>query len=108
MRRPARRGSSTSAGPPRGRTEAAHDVHRQHPLDALGREGVDPAGSGDEPALTAAPRIMGSAGPAIRELLAEIRTAIDAIDIVELNEAFASQALACLRVSASTATTIRA
>ncbi len=45
-----------------------------------------------------APRIMGYGPvPAIRKLLAKSGLAIDAIDIVELNEAFASQALACLR-----------
>ncbi|MCP3772751.1 thiolase family protein [Paenibacillus sp. MZ04-78.2] len=44
------------------------------------------------------PRIMGI-GPvnAIRKLLAEVNLSIDDIDLFELNEAFASQALACIR-----------
>lgn len=44
------------------------------------------------------PTIMGI-GPiyAVRKLLARLNMTIDDIDVVELNEAFASQALACLR-----------
>ncbi|WP_019121595.1 thiolase family protein [Brevibacillus massiliensis] len=44
------------------------------------------------------PRIMGI-GPvaAIRKLLSEVNMSIDQIDLFELNEAFASQALACMR-----------
>jgi 3-oxoadipyl-CoA thiolase len=46
-----------------------------------------------------APRIMGiGPAPASRKLLQRLGLAIDAIDIVELNEAFASQALAVLRM----------
>jgi acetyl-CoA acyltransferase len=45
-----------------------------------------------------APRIMGYGPvPAIHKLLGKAGLAMDSIDIVELNEAFASQALACLR-----------
>ena len=44
------------------------------------------------------PRIMGIGPvPAVRNLLARQELEIDAIDEVELNEAFASQALACLQ-----------
>ena len=45
-----------------------------------------------------APRIMGM-GPvgAVRKLLARLRWQLEAVDIIELNEAFAAQALAVLR-----------
>jgi len=44
------------------------------------------------------PRIMGIGPlPATRKLLARLEIAIDAIDVIELNEAFASQGLAVLR-----------
>lgn len=44
------------------------------------------------------PRIMGyGPAPAIHKLLARLGIALADIDILELNEAFASQALACLR-----------
>ncbi|HWT63234.1 MAG TPA: 3-oxoadipyl-CoA thiolase [Ochrobactrum sp.] len=44
------------------------------------------------------PRIMGIGPlPATRKLLARLGIAIDAIDVIELNEAFASQGLAVLR-----------
>ncbi|EJW11343.1 putative acetyl-CoA acetyltransferase (phbA/atoB/paaJ-like) [Rhodovulum sp. PH10] len=45
-----------------------------------------------------APRVMGLGPiPATQKLLARLGLAIDAFDVIELNEAFASQALACLR-----------
>jgi 3-oxoadipyl-CoA thiolase len=45
-----------------------------------------------------APRIMGMGPvPATRKVLERARLALDAIDVIELNEAFASQALAVLR-----------
>lgn len=44
------------------------------------------------------PRIMGFApAPAIKKLLAMTNLSLDDIDVIELNEAFASQALACTR-----------
>jgi acetyl-CoA acetyltransferase family protein len=44
------------------------------------------------------PRIMGIGPvPAVRQLLADRRLAVDDIEEMELNEAFASQVLACLR-----------
>ncbi len=44
------------------------------------------------------PRIMGIGPvPAVRKLLARTGVALDQVEVVELNEAFAAQALACLR-----------
>jgi acetyl-CoA acetyltransferase family protein len=44
------------------------------------------------------PRIMGMGPvPATRKLLERLDLGLDALDVIELNEAFASQALACLR-----------
>ncbi|MBW6186215.1 3-oxoadipyl-CoA thiolase, partial [Pseudomonas aeruginosa] len=44
------------------------------------------------------PAIMGIGPvPAVRKLLRRLDLAIDAFDVIELNEAFASQGLACLR-----------
>ncbi|HVR32190.1 MAG TPA: 3-oxoadipyl-CoA thiolase [Acidimicrobiia bacterium] len=44
------------------------------------------------------PRIMGIGPvPATRKLLERIGWTLDSVDVIELNEAFASQALACLR-----------
>ncbi len=46
-----------------------------------------------------APRIMGIGPvPATRKLLEKSKLTIDDFDVIELNEAFASQALACLRL----------
>jgi acetyl-CoA acetyltransferase len=45
-----------------------------------------------------APRIMGiGPAPATRKVLAQTGLALDAMDVIELNEAFAAQALAVLR-----------
>jgi 3-oxoadipyl-CoA thiolase len=44
------------------------------------------------------PRIMGMGPvPAVRQVLALTKLTLDQIDVIELNEAFAAQALACLR-----------
>ncbi|MCU4304643.1 3-oxoadipyl-CoA thiolase [Acinetobacter ursingii] len=44
------------------------------------------------------PRIMGFApAPAIKKLLKQANMALDQMDVIELNEAFAAQALACTR-----------
>lgn len=44
------------------------------------------------------PRIMGFApAPAIKKLLATTKLSLDDMDVIELNEAFAAQALACTR-----------
>ncbi len=45
-----------------------------------------------------APRIMGIArAPAVQKLLSRLGMSIDEIDVIELNEAFASQGIAVLR-----------
>ncbi len=45
-----------------------------------------------------APRLMGMGPtPAVRKLLSRIHVDVEAFDVIELNEAFAAQALACLR-----------
>jgi acetyl-CoA acetyltransferase len=45
-----------------------------------------------------APRIMGMGPvPAVQRLMARLQLEISQFDVIELNEAFASQALACLR-----------
>jgi acetyl-CoA acyltransferase len=45
-----------------------------------------------------APRVMGiGPAPATRKVLAKAKTAVEQMDVIELNEAFASQALAVLR-----------
>lgn len=44
------------------------------------------------------PRVMGLGPvPAIRKILAKTSLSLDAIDVLEINEAFAAQAVACLR-----------
>ena len=44
------------------------------------------------------PRIMGMGPvPAVKNILARINLTLDQIDVIELNEAFAAQSLACLR-----------
>ena len=44
------------------------------------------------------PRVMGiGPAPAVKKLLAKLKLSIDQMDVIELNEAFASQALAVLR-----------
>jgi 3-oxoadipyl-CoA thiolase len=65
-------------------------VHR-HGLKPLARV-VSAASAG------VAPRIMGYGPvPAVKKLLAKQSLGVDAIDLMEVNEAFASQVLACLR-----------
>lgn len=49
-------------------------------------------------AVGVAPRVMGMGPvPATRRVLTQARLDLDQIDVIELNEAFASQSLACLR-----------
>jgi acetyl-CoA acyltransferase len=67
---------------------------------AAGRHGLEPVarivGAATAGVL---PRVMGLGPvPATRKLLARTGLAIGDIDVIELNEAFASQALACLRM----------
>jgi acetyl-CoA C-acetyltransferase len=54
-------------------------------IEAFASGGVDPAYMGLGPV------------PAIRKVLAETGVKLDAIDVIELNEAFAAQTIACLR-----------
>jgi acetyl-CoA acetyltransferase family protein len=70
---------------------ASAEAARRHGLTPLARiVGASAAG--------VAPRIMGYGPvPAIRKLLTRAGITLDAIRVLELNEAFASQALACLR-----------
>lgn len=45
-----------------------------------------------------APRIMGMGPvPAVRKVLAQAKLTLDQMDVIELNEAFAAQSLACIR-----------
>ena len=76
----------------RGATPAAAE-------DALGRHGLTPkARVVATAAAGVAPRIMGFApAPATRKVLAKAGLALADIDIIELNEAFAAQALAVTR-----------
>jgi acetyl-CoA acetyltransferase len=64
---------------------------RRHGLKPLARV-VSAASAG------VSPRIMGYGPvPAVQKLLAKQSLKVDAIDLLEVNEAFASQVLACLR-----------
>jgi 3-oxoadipyl-CoA thiolase len=70
---------------------ASADAMRRHGLSPLARV-VSAASAG------VAPRIMGYGPvPAVKKLLAKQSIGVDAIDLLEVNEAFASQVLACLR-----------
>jgi 3-oxoadipyl-CoA thiolase len=70
---------------------ASEDAVRRHGLKPLARI-VSAASAG------VAPRIMGYGPvPAVRKLLAKQSLGVDAVDLFEVNEAFASQVLACLR-----------
>lgn len=70
---------------------ASEEAVRRHNLTPLARfVGAAVAG--------VAPRIMGiGPAPATRKLLSRLRLTIEQIDLIELNEAFAAQALAVLR-----------
>jgi acetyl-CoA acetyltransferase family protein len=70
---------------------ASADAVRRHELTPIARV-VTAASAG------VAPRIMGYGPvPAVQKLLAKQSLKADAIDLFEVNEAFASQVLACLR-----------
>jgi 3-oxoadipyl-CoA thiolase len=70
---------------------ASDDAVRRHGLTPIARV-VTAASAG------VAPRIMGYGPvPAVQKLLAKQSLKADAIDLFEVNEAFASQVLACLR-----------
>jgi 3-oxoadipyl-CoA thiolase len=70
---------------------ASQDAVRRHGLKPLARV-VTAASAG------VAPRVMGCGPiPAVQKLLAKQSLNVDAIDLFEVNEAFAAQVLACLR-----------
>jgi len=70
---------------------ASESAARRHGLQPLARV-VGTAFAG------VPPRIMGYGPvPATRHLLARLRLGLDDFDVIELNEAFAAQALTCLR-----------
>jgi acetyl-CoA acyltransferase len=66
---------------------------------ALKRHGLTPRARVMTSAVAGvAPRIMGfGPAPAMRKVLAQAKLTLDAIDVIELNEAFAAQALAVTR-----------
>jgi len=64
---------------------ARHDLHPLARVRAMATVGCDPAVMGIGPI------------PATRKALARAGLAVAALDVIEINEAFASQALACIR-----------
>src|SRR6185503_949614 len=93
-----REGGTVTAGNASGITDGAAALVVASEA-AAERLGVRPAGYLlDWEVVGVDPRIMGIGPvPAVRQLLARQRLDYDAIDQVELNEAFASQVLACLK-----------
>jgi len=69
------------------------------PASEVKRRGLEPlAWLGDSASAGVPPRIMGIGPvPAVKSLLAKAGRKLDDYDVVELNEAFAAQMLACLR-----------
>ena len=67
--------------------------------EAAKRHGLNPKARVVAAAVAGvAPRIMGfGPAPAMRKVLAQAQLTLDAIDVIELNEAFAAQALAVTR-----------
>jgi len=95
---PFRDGGSVTAGNASGVNDgaaalivASQEAARRHGLTPVARvAGAAVAG--------VAPRLMGLGPvPASRKLLERLGLSIDQMDVIELNEAFAAQALACLR-----------
>lgn len=93
-----REGGSVTAGNASGVNDgacalllASEQAMRQHDLQPLVRVvGIATAG--------VAPRIMGfGPAPAVRKVLAQTELTLDQMDVIELNEAFAAQALAVMR-----------
>ncbi|HCO7563855.1 TPA: 3-oxoadipyl-CoA thiolase [Escherichia fergusonii] len=93
-----REGGSVTAGNASGVNDgacalllASEQAMRQHDLQPLVRVvGIATAG--------VAPRIMGfGPAPAVRKVLAQTGLTLDQMDVLELNEAFAAQALAVMR-----------
>ncbi|MFO1067718.1 MAG: 3-oxoadipyl-CoA thiolase [Geminicoccaceae bacterium] len=95
---PFRKGGTVTAGNASGVNDgacalllASEEAARRHGLEPMARVvGMATAG--------VPPRIMGiGPAPAVRRLLERTGIALEAIDVIELNEAFAAQALAVLR-----------
>jgi 3-oxoadipyl-CoA thiolase len=95
---PFRKGGTVTAGNASGVNDgaaalilASADAVKRHALTPVARiSGLATAG--------VAPRIMGyGPTPATQKLMARLKIAIGDFGVIELNEAFASQALACLR-----------
>lgn len=98
MKAVVREGGSVTAGNASGVNDgacalllASEQAMRQHDLQPLVRVvGIATAG--------VAPRIMGfGPAPAVRKVLAQTGLTLDQMDVIELNEAFAAQALAVMR-----------
>ena len=95
---PFREGGTVTAGNASGVNDGAaamlvagEDAVQRHGLAPMARV-IGMATAGVEP------RIMGYGPvPAVRKLLARTGMSLDDIDVIELNEAFASQSLACIR-----------
>ncbi|WOX07217.1 3-oxoadipyl-CoA thiolase [Microbulbifer pacificus] len=98
LRAPFRDGGSVTAGNASGVNDgacalllASEDAARQFGLTPRARV-VGMASAGVEP------RLMGMGPvPAVRKLLRQLSLSLEALDVIELNEAFAAQALAVLR-----------
>ena len=98
LKTPFRDGGSVTAGNASGVNDgacalllASHSAAKQHNLNPKARV-IAMATAGVEP------RIMGyGPKPAIDKLLARTRFTLGAMDVIELNEAFAAQVLACTR-----------
>jgi acetyl-CoA C-acetyltransferase len=97
--RPAfRQGGSVTAGNSSGINDGAAAVLLMSE-EKLAETGLQPLGRIVHFAVAGLdPRVMGM-GPvhAIRKLLAEVNMSVEQIDLFELNEAFASQAVSCIR-----------
>ncbi len=98
LKSPFKEGGSVTAGNSCGRNDGASALVLMSG-EKVRELGVKPLARVVE--VTAAgvsPRIMGIGPvPAVRQALARTGMSLDAIDLIELNEAFASQALACMR-----------
>jgi len=96
--RPLAAGGSITAGNASGINDGAAALLVASP-DAVARYDLEPLARVDAMAVAGVPpRIMGMGpAPATRKLLARTEVDLGSIDVIELNEAFASQALAVLR-----------
>ena len=66
--------------------------------NAVSQNGFEPLANAATVAVGVEPKIMGiGPAPAISKLLERTGIKLSEIDVIEINEAFASQSLACLR-----------